>query len=128
MGPDGKAPPKSVLVADDHPTVRRLIRTAFEKRPDFVVCGEAGDGQEAIEKAETLRPDLVVLDLSMPGMNGLAVARHLKQSSPSTTVIVFSDYLDVLAEGGRDFAGIAAVVSKSQPLSVLIDEARHLLN
>jgi len=118
---------KSVLVADDHPTVRHLIRSAFENKADFVVCGEARNGQEAVEKAEALRPDLVVLDLSMPGMNGLAAARLLKQSTPSITVILFSDYLDVLAEGDRDFAGISAVVSKSQPLSVLIDQARHLL-
>ena len=118
---------KSVLIADDHPVVRRATRLAFEEESDFIVCGEAENGREAIEKSEALHPDLVIMDLSMPVMNGLDVARVLKHFTPSILVIIFTGYADVLSKGDAGSAGISAVISKSQPLSVLIDQARDLL-
>ena len=69
---------KAVLIADDNDSVRRALCEAFARDSDFEVCAEAHDGGDAIEKALRLRPDLIVLDLSMPVMNGLDAARELK--------------------------------------------------
>ena len=66
---------KKVLLVDDSATVREAVRPLFDFHPDFEVCGEAEHGREAVEKAPSLRPDLIILDLSMPVMNGLEAAR-----------------------------------------------------
>lgn len=91
------------------------------------MCAEAKNGREAIEKAELLRPDLIVTDLSMPGMNGLEETRVLKKLMPTVPVIIYT-MLDgpVLAEEARR-AGASAVVSKAEPMTVLIAKARTLL-
>src|SRR5262249_10233494 len=70
---------KSVLIADDNAFVRQRLGELFRREPDFEVCAEAENGKEAIEKAHGSRPDLIVLDLSMPVMNGLDAARALKR-------------------------------------------------
>ena len=69
---------KTILIADDNDVVRRAVCEVFTRESDFEVCGEAHDGQDAIDKAERLHPDLIILDLSMPGMNGFDAARVLK--------------------------------------------------
>ena len=92
------------------------------------VCGEAENGQDAIEKAQVLHPDLIVMDLSMPVMNGIDAARTLKTLMPTVPVIIFSDYSDVFSEKETRSAGICALVSKSEPVSVLIGKARALLH
>jgi len=74
--------PKSVLIVDDHEAVRRELRRLFQSQPDFTVCGEAVDGVDAISKAEQLSPDLVILDLAMPEMNGLEAAGALRFIMP----------------------------------------------
>ncbi len=69
---------QSILIADDNAIIRRLIRTFLDSRPGFQACGEAVDGEEAVEKTAALKPDLIVLGLSMPRMNGLDAARVLR--------------------------------------------------
>jgi DNA-binding NarL/FixJ family response regulator len=120
--------PKTILIADDHDAVRRAIREAFTSEDDFEVCGEAQDGQDAIEKAERLRPDLIILDLSMPVMNGLEAGRALKARMPSAPIILFTLYVDQFLEQAARAAGIADVVSKNDHLSVLIHKVRGLLS
>jgi DNA-binding NarL/FixJ family response regulator len=118
---------KMVLVVDDNAVIRQALCRLFTSEADFDVCGEAENGQDAIEKAQALHPDLIVMDLSMPVMNGIDAARALKTLMPMMPVIIFSEYSDVFSESEARSAGISALVSKSEPVSVLIDKARVLL-
>ena len=119
---------KSVLIAEDHAATRQAICSLFTSQEDFEVCGDAENGQEAVEIAQVLRPDLIVLDLSMPVMDGIATARALRQLMPALPIIVFSEYSDVLSEREARSEGISALVSKAEPVSVLLDEARSVLH
>ncbi|TMF73038.1 MAG: response regulator, partial [Chloroflexi bacterium] len=104
---------KRILIADDHLAVREGLRSLIDPDPDFEVVGEAADGDEAARKALELRPDLIVLDNSMPGMTGLEVARMLRDNLPATKIVFLT-----LDPGIRDLAlatGAAAHVSKDQP-------------
>jgi DNA-binding NarL/FixJ family response regulator len=92
------------------------------------VCGEAENGREAIEKAQELHPDLIVLDLSMPVMNGTDAAKVLKRLMPGVPLIIFSWYSDVFSPEEARSAGVSALVSKSEPISLLVCKARALLH
>jgi DNA-binding NarL/FixJ family response regulator len=118
---------KSVLIVDDVEIIRQALRQLFTSEADFEVCGEAENGREAIEKAQELRPDLIVLDLSMPVMNGIDAARALRRLMPAVPLIIFSEYGDVFSAEEAHSAGISALVLKSEHLSVLLDKARALL-
>jgi NarL family two-component system response regulator LiaR len=84
----------SVLLADDHPVVRQGLRTFLELQPDLEVAGEAADGEEAVAGAEALVPDVVLMDLVMPRLDGVEAIRRIRDASPSTKVIVLTSYLD----------------------------------
>ena len=90
---------KTILIADDNGIFRRALCEVFTRDFDFEVCGEAKDGQDAVEKAQRLHPDLIVLDLSIPVMNGLEAARALKSQMPSVPIIMFSLYVDAFLKG-----------------------------
>src|SRR6478672_573413 len=98
--------PKSVLIADDHEFIRLALCDLFTSQEDFDVCGKAENGREAIEMAQGLHPDLILLDLSMPVMNGLEAACELKRIMPMVPIIVFSDYGDVFSEREARASGI----------------------
>ena len=83
-----------VLLADDHATVRYGLKLLIDAEPDMMVVAEAGDGEEAVRKALEARPDVVVMDISMPGMNGLAATRALKQAQPDILVITLTRHTD----------------------------------
>jgi DNA-binding NarL/FixJ family response regulator len=119
---------KTVLLVDDNAAIRDVLCGLFGSQTDFEVCGEAENGQEAIEKAERLRPDLIVMDLSMPVMNGIEAARVLKRLMPAAPLIIFSEYSDVFSEQEARSAGVSALVSKSEHVSVLLGKARSLLD
>ena len=80
----------SIFLADDHPVVRRGVRTLLEADPHFTVIGEAGDGLEAVRLIERLRPNVLILDLMIPGLSGLEVLRIVRQRSPQTEVVILS--------------------------------------
>jgi chemotaxis response regulator CheB len=120
--------PKSVLIVDDNAYMRHALCQVFRREADFDVCGEAENGKEAIEKAQGLRPDLIVLDLSMPVMNGFDAARVLKRLMPMVPLIMYSEFGDKLAEEQARLIGISEVVSKTEHAGVLIHKARGLLN
>ena len=82
----------TVIMADDHDIVRRGLQALLDTEPEFSVIGEARTGQEAMELVERLQPDIMVIDIIMPGLNGLEVARRTAQLSPKTRVIVLSMY------------------------------------
>jgi DNA-binding NarL/FixJ family response regulator len=109
----------NVLIVDDNSAVRRALRALFESDTAFDVCGEAENGRDALEKAIQLRPDLVVIDLSMPVMNGLDASRALTLKIPGISIILFSGFSDVLTRQEARSVGIAALVSKSEPSSLL---------
>src|SRR5437660_11341425 len=81
---------KSVLIVDDNPWIRKVLCERFQREADLAVCGEAENGKEAIEKAQQLRTELIVLDLSMPVMNGLDAALILTRLLPSQPLIMYS--------------------------------------
>lgn len=84
--------PIRILSADDHEAVRRGIREVIKTEPSFEVCGEATNGSEAVEKARRLKPDVVVMDLNMPGLNGLEATRQIAKEVPSAEVLVLTAY------------------------------------
>jgi DNA-binding NarL/FixJ family response regulator len=98
-----------ILVADDHEVVRRGLATLLQSREGWEICGEAKDGREAVEMARQLKPDVVVLDIGMPNLNGLAATRQLTQQNPQQKVIVLtitdSDQVirEALDAGARGF-------------------------
>ena len=117
---------RSVLIADDHESIRRMLCLLFASQNDFEVCGEAENGQEAVEIAQVLHPDLIMMDLSMPVMNGIEAACELKRLMPMTPIIVFSEFSEVLSEREARTNGIASCVSKTDGLSVLLERARSV--
>jgi len=82
--------PVSVIVADDHPIVRQGMKNLLNSDPDFEVVGDAGDGITAVQLVARLKPDVLVVDMMMPGLNGLEVIRQVKERSPGTRMIVLS--------------------------------------
>lgn len=98
-----------ILVADDHEVVRRGVRVVVESRPGWSICDEAVDGREAVEKAVRLRPDVVILDVGMPGLNGLEATRLIRKEAPETEVLILtmheSEQLvqEVTAAGARGY-------------------------
>lgn len=98
-----------ILVADDHEVVRHGLRALLEAQTSWVVCGEASDGREAVAKTIELKPDLVVLDIGMPKLNGLEATRQILASLPTAKVLILSLYeseqmiQEVLASGARGY-------------------------
>jgi len=117
----------SILIVDDHAAIRRALRLAFERQPGFTVCGEAEDGFDAIGKAKKLSPDLIILDLRMPVMDGLEAARELKRLFPQIPLMMLTCYHSSAAEREAKASGIAAVFSKPEGMQNLIWHARALL-
>jgi DNA-binding NarL/FixJ family response regulator len=105
----------------------RPLCNVFEREEDFDVCGEAENGKEAVEKAQELQPDLILLDLSMPVMNGLDATRVLKQMMPDVPVIMFSAYRGSSTEKEARTVGASALVSKFEHISVLLGKVRTML-
>jgi DNA-binding NarL/FixJ family response regulator len=116
-----------VLIADDNTYIRQALCEQFKRESDFEVCGEAANGKEAFEKARELHPDLIVLDLSMPVMNGLDAARELKRLMPTVPLTMYSAFGDTFMEQQARLIGISDLVSKSQPAAILVSKARSLL-
>lgn len=118
-----------ILLADDHEVVRRGLSSLLATRPDWQVCGEARNGREAVALAVKLKPNLAILDISMPELNGLEATRHIRKEVPETEVLVFSMYeneqfvRDLLAAGARGYV-LKSDVS-SQLLNAVDAVSRH---
>ena len=119
---------RSVLIVDDNAIFRRAVRHVFLSQEDFAVCGEAENGRDAIEKAQALHPDLIVMDLAMPVMTGIDAARVLNRLMPTVPLVILSGYSDVFSETEFRSLGASALVSKSDHTSVLLGKARALLH
>jgi DNA-binding NarL/FixJ family response regulator len=79
-----------ILIVDDHDVVREGVRSILKKRSDWEICGEASNGQEALAQTESLKPDVIILDITMPQMSGLDVARRITQTTPDSRVVMFT--------------------------------------
>lgn len=118
--------PKCILIVDDNATVRKAVKSLLEAQDGFEVCGEAANGQEAVDKAQELNPDLIIMDLSMPVMNGLEAAHALRELMPNVPIVMFSVHRSGILEKNARSAGIRAVVPKGDNHS-LVRQARSIL-
>lgn len=118
--------PTRIMLSDDHPVVRRGLRNILESTNQFEVCAEAGDGQETIELATSLRPDILIADISMPPPNGLEVAARLRESLPETKVLILTmhDSAEMLRAAAA--AGASGYLLKSDA-EELLSVALHCL-
>jgi DNA-binding NarL/FixJ family response regulator len=119
---------KSILIVDDSPLIRRSLRTVFEQQPNWAVCGEAEDGYEGIEKAKILQPDLIVIDLAMPRLNGISAGRMLKKLVPATQIVMFTAFTTPSFRKAALAAGLDAFVGKSEGATSLVRSMQRLLS
>lgn len=110
--------PRRVLIADDSATIRRVVRSHLQQNSDWQVCGEAEDGAIAVDLVRKLKPDAVVLDFSMPTLNGLDAAQRIAVMSPNTRVVLFTAHDSGILRVQAAAAGIKAVVPKDGKASL----------
>ena len=118
---------KRILIADDHEVMRRGVRGLVESQEDWAVCGEAIEGSEAVRKASELKPDLLILDISMPGMSGMEAAVKILKNDPEAKILFFTmhDSPEMIRELVR--AGARGYVSKSRASTDLVEAVRLIL-
>jgi CheY-like chemotaxis protein len=116
----------SILLVDDNAAIRKSLRS-FLQSQGYEVCGEAEDGFDAIEKAGTLNHELIILDLSMPRMNGLEAAPRLRAMLPDVPIVLFTLHRDAFGEVDIFAAGITAMVEKSGNTMLLVHKMQELL-
>lgn len=119
--------PIRIVLADDHPILRGGLKVLLQEQPEFAVVGEAGDGLEALRAVERTLPDVLVVDITMPGLNGLDVARQIAQLSPTTRVIILSMHSTdaFVAEALRN--GASAYIVKDSTLEDLVQAVRTVM-
>ena len=124
--PAGGQPP-SVLLVDDTADLRALVRMALERRGDFRVVAEAGDGREGVDTAKTHQPDVVLLDIAMPVMSGLEALPLIREVCPTATVIMLSGFgADKMAAQALD-AGADGYIQKGQPIRALLAQVSSMI-
>ncbi|HEY3627657.1 MAG TPA: response regulator transcription factor [Terracidiphilus sp.] len=118
---------KRILIVDDGEEVRQVLRAIFESRTTYEICGEAGNGLEGVEKALQLKPDLVLLDLAMPMLNGAEVASVLAGSLPNLPVVLYTMYNEMLGLSLASAVGARAVISKADGMTKLLECVQNIL-
>jgi DNA-binding NarL/FixJ family response regulator len=119
---------KRVLIADDNTSVRDVIRTFLRDQEEIEICGEAVDGLDALKKAQSLKPDLILLDLVMPEVNGAVVASILKRKMPDLRIIMFTMYSDNVSKALSSAIGVDAVLSKPDGMSHVVESIHSLFD
>ena len=119
---------KRILLVDDDHRIRQIVRKALEDELGWI-CEEADDGVDGVSKARALRPDLVILDLSMPIMNGYDAAKVLNREMPSVPVVMMTIYADVFVNTSIPTRkiGVKAILSKTEGISALVDCVTKIL-
>lgn len=115
-----------ILIADDSTSVRQAILNHLVER-NFHVCGEAVDGEDAIEKSRELKPDLILLDLAMPRANGVVVASVLKEVMPNVRIVLFTMYSEALRKTFNSVDHVDAMVDKAEGMGKLVECVERLL-
>ena len=112
------------LIVDDSELVRRSLRTVLQANPEWEICGEAADGTSAIEMFKDLRPNVVILDFQMPGINGIETARRMAEIAPAIPILLFTQHASADLERHAHEVGIRSVVSKTNafPMIGMIEE------
>jgi two-component system, NarL family, response regulator NreC len=125
--PGPTASDTTIVLADDHHIVRHGLRALLEREPDFTIAGEASDGSEVVDLVERVHPDVLILDLVMPGLHGLEVTRHLTASVPQTRIVVLSMHANegYVLEALRN--GAAAYVLKEATSTELVTAVREVV-
>lgn len=126
--PDINPATVKILVADDHEVMRMGIRTLLEARSDWKVCAEASDGREAVTKSRECDPDVIILDISMPAMNGLEAAKAISAAQPSIPIILFSLHLADDLMRKITSTRVRGAVSKSEAGRDLVDAVETVLS
>jgi len=125
------AEPKSthvrILIVDDHEVMRLGIRNLFGNVPNWTVCAEASNGEEAVEKALQFAPDIIIMDITMPGINGLEASAKIAESRPDIPIILFSLHLSSDLVNHFLRGGIRGAVSKGEAARDLVDAVRTVL-
>jgi|ERR1700728_858411 len=101
------------LIVDDNDLVRQSLRTVLQANPEWEIAGEASNGQDAVEVFKSSRPNLVILDFQMPGMNGIETARRILEIAPAMPIVLFTQHASAELEKHALSAGIRSVVSKT---------------
>ena len=101
------------LIVDDNDLVRQSLRTVLQANPEWEIAGEASNGQDAVEVFQTSRPNVVILDFQMPGMNGIDTARRILEIAPAMPIVLFTQHASAELEKHALAAGIRSVVSKT---------------
>jgi CheY-like chemotaxis protein len=117
---------RRILVADDNAEVRKSLRRLFANHPRLEICDEAADGRDAVEKAAKLDPDLVILDLSMPVMDGLQAAKAICKILPNVPIILFTLHAQAIRPSDIERSCIVRVVAKEEA-NTLVRHAEDLL-
>lgn len=115
-----------ILIADDHDIVRQGIKSILELESDFVICGEASNGQNVVKLANELRPDIVILDVSMPELNGIEAAVRICRQTPETQVLIFTMHNTELLFQEAIRSGVKGFVLKSDGIKILIQAVKSL--
>ena len=114
-----------ILIVDEHEAIRRGLRTLLSSRPEWRICGEATDGIQGVEKAKTLRPAVVLMDISMPRMDGLEATRILRREAPECKIVIISQNASDIARRQSEEVGAAAYVAKHDLARELIPTLDH---
>jgi DNA-binding NarL/FixJ family response regulator len=101
------------LIVDDSELVRKSLRTVLQANPDWEICGEAPDGETAVELFKALHPNIVILDFQMPGINGIETARRMSEIAPAVPIVLFTQHASTDLERHAKEVGIRSVVSKT---------------
>lgn len=120
--------PVRILIADDHEIFRRGLRSLLESHSAWEVCGEATDGQEAVDRARELNPDIVVLDITMPRLNGLEAAQLIRNEAPHSKMVILSQHEPSLMRQAALSAGASAYVTKSEVSRELMAAIESLIS
>jgi len=110
-----------VVDADDHPVIRGMVRSALQQHPHFEVCGEAENGAEAIEEVKGVRPDVVIVNVTMPLVNGFEAAQEIKKQIPETAIVIPSSHADKYFIAEAKKVGVRAYVPKSKIGQALVE-------
>jgi DNA-binding NarL/FixJ family response regulator len=116
-----------LLIVDDHEIFRRGLRALLEPSAEWQICGEAVDGIDAVEQCKTLRPDIVVLDVSMPRLNGLEAARLIRKEKPGPQIVIITQHDSPQIRTAAMEAGARAFVTKSAVANELVSALRGLI-
>ena len=115
----------TILLVDDQSAVRDGLRMRLELEPDLTIVGEACDGLEAVALAQTLVPDIIVMDVEMPGLDGIGAAMQLRARTPSMAIVMLSIHCDAATQSRAREAGAIAFVEKRAAIDVLLAEIRR---